>query len=162
MVIFRENTEDIYAGIEFEQGSEDNQRFINLMREHFPAQFSKLRFPDSSGIGIKPISQEGTERLMTAAIEYAIANSRKSITLVHKGNIMKFTEGAFRNWGYQVAERDFPEQTYTWDQWEKTRAQQGEPAANQEQKQALARRPRILIKDAIADITLQQILTRPK
>ncbi len=151
MVIFRENTEDIYAGIEFEQGSDDNQRFLDLLSEHFPEQFSKIRFPDSSGIGIKPISQDGTERLITSAIEYAIANNRKSLTLVHKGNIMKFTEGAFRNWGYQLAERDFPEQTYTWDQWQRTCDQSGEQAANQEQQQALAD-GRILIKDAIADI----------
>jgi isocitrate dehydrogenase len=160
MVIFRENTEDIYAGIEFEQGSDDNQRFMDLLSEHFPEQFSKIRFPGSSGIGIKPISQDGTERLITSAIEYAIANNRKSLTLVHKGNIMKFTEGAFRNWGYQLAERDFPEQTYTWDQWQRTSDQSGEQAANQEQQQALAN-GRILIKDAIADITLQQVLTRP-
>ena len=95
MVIFRENTEDIYAGIEFEQGSEDNQRFITLLRKNFPEQFEKIRFPDTSGIGIKPVSQEGTERLLKAAIDYAIANKRKSVTIVHKGNIMKFTEGAF-------------------------------------------------------------------
>jgi isocitrate dehydrogenase len=160
MVIFRENTEDIYAGIEFEQGSEDNQRFINLLREHFPAQFKKIRFPDTSGIGVKPISQEGTERLLRSAINYAIANKRKSVTIVHKGNIMKFTEGAFRNWAYVLAEKEFPNQTYTWEQWEKTKAASGEEAANKEQAEALSN-GRILIKDAIADITLQQVLTRP-
>jgi isocitrate dehydrogenase len=160
MVIFRENTEDIYAGIEFEQGSEDNQRFINLLREHFPAQFKKIRFPDTSGIGVKPISQEGTERLLRSAINYAIANKRKSVTIVHKGNIMKFTEGAFRNWAYTLAEKEFANQTYTWDQWEKTKAASGEEAANNEQAEALSN-GRILIKDAIADITLQQVLTRP-
>jgi isocitrate dehydrogenase len=160
MVIFRENTEDIYAGIEFEQGSEDNQRFINLLREHFPAQFKKIRFPDTSGIGVKPISQEGTERLLRSAINYAIANKRKSVTIVHKGNIMKFTEGAFRNWAYALAEKEFSNQTYTWDQWEKTKAASGEDAANKEQAEALSS-GRILIKDAIADITLQQVLTRP-
>jgi isocitrate dehydrogenase len=160
MVIFRENTEDIYAGIEFEQGSEDNQRFINLLREHFPAQFKKIRFPDTSGIGVKPISQEGTERLLRSAINYAIANKRKSVTIVHKGNIMKFTEGAFRNWAYTLAEKEFANQTYTWDQWEKTKAAFGEEAANNEQAEALSN-GRILIKDAIADITLQQVLTRP-
>ncbi len=160
MVIFRENTEDIYAGVEFERGSEDNARFMKLLRENFPAHFSKIRFPDSSGIGIKPVSQEGTERLVRAAIDYAIANKRKSVTIVHKGNIMKFTEGAFRNWAYALAEREYPEQTYTWQQWEKTKAGQGEAAANQEQAQALAT-GRILIKDAIADIALQQVLTRP-
>ncbi len=161
MVIFRENTEDIYAGIEFEQGSEDNQRFLELLRENFPDRFKKIRFPDSAGIGIKPVSREGTERLVKAAINYAIANGQKSVTLVHKGNIMKFTEGAFRNWGYAVAEKEFPEQTYTWSQWRKTKATSGETAANQEQAEALAA-GRIIIKDAIADITLQQVLTRPK
>ena len=160
MVIFRENTEDIYAGVEFERGSEENARFIQLLRDNFPAQFSKIRFPDSSGIGIKPVSQEGTERLVRAAIDYALANKRKSVTIVHKGNIMKFTEGAFRNWAYALAEREFPEQTYTWQQWEKTKTAQGEAAANNEQAQALAA-GRILIKDAIADIALQQVLTRP-
>lgn len=161
MIIFRENTEDIYAGIEFEQGSVDNKKFLDLMQDNFPAQFSKLRFPSDSGIGIKPISIIGTERLVTAAIEFAIKNKRKSVTLVHKGNIMKFTEGAFRNWGYRVAERDFSGQTYTWRQWEKTCAYKGEAVANFEQQQALDE-GRILIKDAIADITLQQVLTRPK
>ncbi|WP_419590935.1 NADP-dependent isocitrate dehydrogenase [Thiolapillus sp.] len=160
MVIFRENTEDIYAGVEFEQGSDDNRRFLELLQEHFSEQYKKIRFPDSSGIGLKPVSREGTERLIVAAIEYALSNQRKSVTIVHKGNIMKFTEGAFRNWAYAVAERDFPEQTYTWGQWERTRADQGDEAANREQAEALAN-GRILIKDAIADITLQQVLTRP-
>ncbi len=160
MVIFRENTEDIYAGVEFEQGSEDNERFLRLLQEHFPAQYNKIRFPATSGIGVKPVSQEGTERLVKAAIDYAITNKRKSVTIVHKGNIMKFTEGAFRNWAYAVAERDFPDQTYTWDQWERTRAEFGDEQANKEQSDALAN-GRILIKDTIADITLQQVLTRP-
>ena len=161
MVIFRENTEDIYAGIEFERGSESAAKFLKLFQENFPEEFSKIRFPDSSGIGFKPISQEGTERLMRAAIEYAIANGRKSVTIVHKGNIMKFTEGAFRDWSYALAEREYAEQTYTWSQWERTKADQGEPAANEEQQAALDNGA-VLIKDAIADITLQQILTRPK
>ncbi len=161
MVIFRENTEDIYAGLEFEQGSDENKLFLRLLKENFPAQFSKIRFPETSGIGIKPVSQEGTERLIRAAIDYAITNKRKSLTIVHKGNIMKFTEGAFRNWAYAVAEREYPEQTYTWGQWEKTRTQSGEAAANKEQANALAN-GRILIKDAIADIALQQVLTRPE
>jgi isocitrate dehydrogenase len=161
MVIFRENTEDIYAGVEFEQGSDDVKRFLSLVRENFPAQFSKIRFPETSGIGIKPVSQEGTERLVRSAIDYAITNKRKSVTIVHKGNIMKFTEGAFRNWAYAVAEREYPAQTYSWGQWEKTRAESGEAEANKEQKEALAD-GRILIKDAIADITLQQVLTRPE
>ena len=112
--------EDIYAGIEFEQGSEDNNKFLALFKEAFPNEYQKIRFPDSTGIGIKSISQEGTSRLVRAAIKYAIDNNRKSLTLVHKGNIMKFTEGAFRNWGYQLAEQEFPDNTYTWDQWERT------------------------------------------
>ncbi len=161
MVIFRENTEDIYAGIEFESGSEENQRFLEMLEKEFPNHFLKIRFPKTSGIGIKPVSKEGTERLVRAAIRYAIDNGRKSITFVHKGNIMKFTEGAFRNWGYQLAETEFSKQTYTWDQWERTRAEKGTEAANQEQEEALAS-GKILIKDSIADITLQQVLTRPK
>jgi isocitrate dehydrogenase len=160
MVIFRENTEDIYAGIEFEAGTEGNRKFLDLFKANFPKEFSKIRFPDSSGIGIKPISKDGTERLFRAAIEYAIINKRKSVTIVHKGNIMKYTEGAFRNWSYALAERDFPGKTYTWDQWERTKAEKGEKAANEEQKAALAKGA-VLIKDAIADITLQQVLTRP-
>ena len=161
MVIFRENTEDIYAGIEFEAGSEENARFRALLQEAFPNHFGKIRFPETSGIGIKPVSQEGTARLARAAIRYAIDNGRKSVTIVHKGNIMKFTEGAFRNWAYETAEREFPEQTYTWGQWERTVAEQGQAAANAEQDAAVAA-GKIVIKDAIADITLQQVLTRPK
>ena len=161
MVIFRENTEDIYAGIEFEEGSESNHRFLKLFQEHFPKEFGKIRFPGTSGIGIKAVSREGTERLVRSAIEYALINKRKSVTFVHKGNIMKFTEGAFRSWGYALAEQEFGAQVYTWDQWERTKKEKGEPAANQEQKEALAS-GRILVKDAIADITLQQVLTRPE
>jgi isocitrate dehydrogenase len=160
MVIFRENTEDIYAGLEFEQGSDEAALFARLLQENFPKQYAKIRFPETSGFGVKPVSQQGTERLMRSAIEYAISNKRKSVTIVHKGNIMKFTEGAFRNWAYALAERDFGEQTYTWSQWERTKAAQGEATANQEQKDALAS-GKILIKDAIADIALQQVLTRP-
>lgn len=160
MVIFRENTEDIYAGIEFENGTEDNKRFLELFKEAFPNHYQKIRFPETSGIGIKPVSKDGTERLVKAAINYAIANNRKSVTFVHKGNIMKYTEGAFRNWGYRLAETQFADQTYTWDQWERTRAEKGGQAANEEQSKAL-NAGKILIKDAIADITLQQVLTRP-
>ena len=160
MVIFRENTEDIYAGIEFEAGSEDNRRFLALFREHFPDRFEKIRFPESSGVGLKPVSREGTERLVRAAIKYAIANGRRSVTFVHKGNIMKFTEGAFRSWGYALAEREFGAETYSWDRWERTRAERGPEAADAEQREALAG-GQVLIKDAIADITLQQVLTRP-
>ena len=160
MVIFRENTEDIYAGIEFEEGTKSNQKFLSLFKESFPEEYSKIRFPESSGIGIKTVSIEGSERLLRSAFEYAIENKRKSVTFVHKGNIMKYTEGAFRNWGYELAEREFGEHVYTWDQWERTKAEKGEDAANKEQSEAIESGA-ILVKDAIADITLQQVLTRP-
>ncbi|MCH7503233.1 MAG: NADP-dependent isocitrate dehydrogenase [Proteobacteria bacterium] len=160
IVIFRENTEDIYGGIEFESGSEQNKKFLKIFQENFPDEFDKIRFPQSSGIGLKLISEEGTERLVRAALEYAIANKRKSLTFVHKGNIMKFTEGAFRNWGYALAEREFAGQTYTWDQYDRTKADKGTQAADAEQNAAL-KAGKILVKDAIADITLQQVLTRP-
>ncbi len=161
MVIFRENTEDIYAGIEFEQGSDENNKFLELFKEHFPTYYRKIRFPATSGIGIKPISQEGTSRLVRAAIKYAIDNDRKSVTFVHKGNIMKFTEGAFRNWGYELAEKEFNKETYSWDIWERTKAEKGMQAAQDEMAQA-EKDGKVLIKDAIADITLQQVLTRPE
>jgi isocitrate dehydrogenase len=160
MVIFRENTEDIYAGIEFEAGTPENQKFLELFRQAFPKAYAKIRFPESSGIGIKPVSKDGSERLIRAAIEYAVANRRKSLTLVHKGNIQKFTEGAFRNWGYQLAEREFAAQVYTWEQWERTKSVKGEQAANAEMA-AAKQADRVIVKDAIADITLQQVLTRP-
>jgi isocitrate dehydrogenase len=160
MVIFRENTEDIYAGIEFEAGTEAVQAFLAMLRERFPKEFKKIRFPEECGIGIKPVSREGSERLIRAAIRYALDQKRKSVTFVHKGNIMKFTEGAFRGWGYALAEREFAGKVYTWEQWEETKAKKGEDAANAEQKGALAS-GKLLIKDAIADITLQQVLTRP-
>jgi isocitrate dehydrogenase len=160
MVIFRENTEDIYAGIEFAAGSEDARKVLAFLKENFPSSYKKVRFPESTAIGFKPVSQEGSERLIRAAIDYAIRQKQKSVTIVHKGNIMKFTEGAFRNWGYALAEREFGSQVYTWEQWERTRAARGDDAANAEQKAALAA-GRVLIKDAIADITLQQVLTRP-
>ena len=160
MVIFRENTEDIYAGIEFEEGTKSNQKFLSLFKESFPEEYSKIRFPESSGIGIKTVSIEGSERLLRSAFEYAIENKRKSVTFVHKGNIMKYTEGAFRNWGYELAEREFGDHVYTWDQWERTKAEKGEDAANKEQSEAIESGA-ILVKDAIADITLQQVLTRP-
>jgi isocitrate dehydrogenase len=161
MVIFRENTEDIYAGIEFESESPDAKKIIAFLQKEFPKDAKKIRFPETAGIGIKPVSREGTNRLVRAAIEYAVANKRKSVTFVHKGNIMKFTEGAFMKWGYDLAEREFADKVYTWQQWEKTKAEKGEDAANAEQKAALGS-GRILIKDAIADITLQQVLTRPE
>jgi len=160
MAIFRENTEDIYAGIEFEQGSAECKKFLDLFKENFPKQFAKIRFPNTSGIGLKPASSEGTERLFRSALQYAIANKRKSVTIVHKGNIMKYTEGAFRNWSYQLAEREFGDHVFTWEQWERIKAAQGEKAAN-EQMDAAKKAGKIIVKDAIADITLQQILTRP-
>ncbi|GAC1303377.1 MAG: hypothetical protein NVSMB10_05370 [Steroidobacteraceae bacterium] len=160
MAIFRENTEDIYAGIEFEAGSADCRKFFDLFKENFPKQFAKIRFPDSSGIGLKPASLEGSERLFRAALEYAIANKRKSVTIVHKGNIMKFTEGAFRNWCYQLAEREFGAHVFTWEQWDRIKAAEGADAAAAAMERAKTT-GKIIIKDAIADITLQQILTRP-
>jgi isocitrate dehydrogenase len=160
MVIFRENTEDIYAGIEWEAGSADVRKVLDFLKQTFPQAYKTIRFPDTSAIGIKPVSIEGSERLIRAAIDHAIREKRKSVTIVHKGNIMKFTEGGFRNWGYALAEREYPNQTYGWQQWERTKASKGEDAANAEQKAALAS-GKILIKDAIADITLQQVLTRP-
>ncbi len=161
MVIFRENTEDIYTGIEFEYGTPENQRFKQLLKEAFPQEYAKIRFPETAGIGLKPISKEGTARLVRAAIRYALENGRRSVTLVHKGNIMKYTEGAFRNWGYELAESEFGDRVYTWAQWERTRAAQGEEAANQEQEEAL-RNGKLLIKDVIADIVFQQTITRAK
>lgn len=161
MVIFRENTEDIYAGIEFEEGSDDCRKLLELFQEEFPERYAKIRFPATSGIGFKPISREGTDRLVRSAIQYAIDNNRASVTIVHKGNIMKFTEGAFRDWGYALAEREFADWVYTWDRWERTKESHGEDAANAEQDKALAA-GKILVKDAIADITLQQVLTRPR
>jgi len=161
MVIFRENTEDIYAGIEFAAGSPEVKKVLQFLEQEFPASYKKIRFPATSAIGMKPVSQEGSERLIRAAIAYAIRHKRRSVTLVHKGNIMKFTEGAFRNWGYQLAEREFGDKVYTWERWEKARGERGEEAADREQATALES-GKVLIKDAIADIFLQQILTRPK
>ncbi len=183
MVIFRENTEDIYAGIEYPGGSPEAQKVLDFLATEFPKEFNKIRFgtaekaleylklsaPDHSprsaevcvGIGIKPVSTIGTIRLVKAAIEYALRNRRKSVTLVHKGNIMKFTEGAFRDWGYAAADRIFGDKVYTWARWGRTKKEKGEAAANDEQKAAL-KAGAILVKDAIADITLQQVLTRPE
>lgn len=160
MAIFRENTEDIYAGIEFEAGSSENEQFKQFLAEQFPSAYANIRFPEECGFGIKPISREGTERLVRAAIRYAIDNQRKSVTIVHKGNIMKYTEGAFRTWAYELAEREFGAETYTWSEWERTVAEKGQEAANAEQDAAVAA-GRVLVKDSIADITLQQVLTRP-
>ena len=159
MVIFRENTEDLYTGIEFEAHSEGSRAFEAWLAEAYPAEYAKIRFPSSSAIGIKPVSQEGSERLVRAALRWALDNRRRSLTLVHKGNIMKFTEGGFRQWGYALAEREFAAQVYTWRQWEATKAGAGEAAANDEQAAALGA-GRLLVKDVIADIAFQQTITR--
>ncbi|MDV2885906.1 NADP-dependent isocitrate dehydrogenase [Alkalihalophilus pseudofirmus] len=159
MVIFRENSEDIYAGIEYQEGSDEVKKLIKFLREEMGA--SKIRFPETSGIGIKPVSQEGTDRLVRAAIQYAIDEGRKSVTLVHKGNIMKYTEGAFKNWGYEVAEREFGDKVFTWAQYDKIVEAEGKDAADKAQSDAEAA-GKIIVKDSIADIFLQQILTRPK
>ena len=144
MVIFRENTEDIYAGIEWAAGSPEAQKILAFLAKEFPNEAKKIRFPATSGVGIKPVSREGTERLVRAALDFAIAQKRKSVTLVHKGNIMKFTEGAFRDWGYELVKREYAGRAIGWDDCG------GKPPAGQ-----------VLVKDSIADITLQQVLTRP-
>jgi len=158
MVIFRENTEDIYAGIEYQAESADVKKVIEFLQKEMGVK--KIRFPETSGIGIKPVSSEGSKRLVRAAIEYAIKHGRKSVTLVHKGNIMKFTEGAFKNWGYEVAEQEFGDKTFTWGQYDRIKEAEGADAANKAQKEA-EEAGKIIIKDAIADIALQQVLTRP-
>ena len=134
---------------------------LAFIEKEFPEDYRKIRFPATTAIGIKPVSRDGTERLVRAAIQYAVDQKRKSVTFVHKGNIMKFTEGAFMRWGYALAQREFGDAVYTWDQWEKTKAAKGEAAANAEQKAAVEK-GKVLVKDAIADITLQQVLTRAK
>lgn len=159
MVIFRENTEDIYAGIEYAEGSDEVKKLIGFLQNEMGV--SKIRFPETSGIGIKPVSKEGTERLVRAALNYAIKEGRKSLTLVHKGNIMKFTEGAFKTWGYELAEKEFGDQVFTWAQYDKIKDEQGTDAANKAQSEAEAA-GKLIVKDSIADIFLQQILTRPK
>ncbi|MET3196407.1 isocitrate dehydrogenase [Bacillus sp. OAE603] len=159
MVIFRENTEDIYAGIEYEKGSEAVQKVLEFLQKEMGV--NKIRFPETSGIGIKPISEEGTKRLVRAAINYAIQENRKSLTLVHKGNIMKFTEGAFKNWGYEVAEQEFGDKVFTWAEYDRIVETSGKDAANKAMEDA-EKAGKILVKDSIADIFLQQILTRPR
>ncbi|GGH86763.1 isocitrate dehydrogenase [Pullulanibacillus pueri] len=159
MVIFRENTEDIYAGIEYAKGTEEVKKVIEFLQNEMGV--NKIRFPETSGIGIKPVSEEGTTRLVRAAIQYALDENRKSVTLVHKGNIMKFTEGAFKNWGYEVAEKEFGDKVFTWAEYDRIVEAQGKDAANEAQSKAEAE-GKIIVKDAIADIFLQQILTRPE
>jgi len=158
MVIFRENSEDIYAGIEWPEGTKEVKKVIRFLMEEMGVK--KIRFPETSGIGIKPVSKEGTLRLVRAAVNYAIRHNRKSVTLVHKGNIMKFTEGAFKNWGYEVAEAEFADKVFTWARYDRIKEEQGVEAADRAQKEAEAA-GRIIIKDVIADAFLQQILTRP-
>jgi len=161
MVIFRENTEDIYAGIEFLEGTDEVEKMLDFLKTEFPDKYSKLRFPDTAGIGLKPISQEGTSRLVRASIQYAVDNNRKSVTLVHKGNIMKFTEGAFKNWGYDIAENEFRDLVYTWRDYDLTVENTGQETADREYDDAI-KSGKIIVKDVIADAFLQQILTRPK
>ena len=180
MVIFRENTEDIYAGIEMIGGSDDSAKVLAFLKKNFPKDIEKIRFGTKEkvkeynksaklrgadndvvvGIGIKPVSKLGTERLVRSAIEYAIINKRKSVTIVHKGNIMKYTEGGFRDWAYNLADTEFADKVFSWNTYEKIKAASGAAAADAAQKEALAA-GKILIKDAIADIALQQVLTRP-
>ncbi|MBL0308526.1 MAG: NADP-dependent isocitrate dehydrogenase [Bacteroidetes bacterium] len=180
MVIFRENTEDIYAGIEFAAGSKEAADILHFLKRKYEKDYSKIRFGDKKkakqylkaarladdepevmvGVGIKPVSKIGSQRLIRSAIEYAILHNEPTVTLVHKGNIMKFTEGAFRDWGYQLAESEFGDKTYTWATWEKTKKEKGEVVANLEMK-AAKEAGKVIIKDAIADIALQQVLTRP-
>lgn len=159
MVIFRENSEDIYAGIEFQEGTAEAKKLIDFLQNEMGAD--KIRFPETSGIGIKPISKEGTERLVRAALDYTLEQGRKSMTLVHKGNIMKFTEGAFKNWGYELAEREYGDKVFTWRQYDEIVEEKGKDAANAAQDEA-EKAGKIIVKDSIADIFLQQILTRPK
>lgn len=160
MVIFRENTEDIYAGIEFDAGTDSVKAVLSFLKEKYPKDYAKIRFPESTAIGVKPVSKEGTERLIRAALEYTIREKRKSLTIVHKGNIMKYTEGGFRKWAYALADTEFAGKVYTWEQWEKTKAAKNEDAANAEMTAAKAA-GKVIVKDAIADIALQQVLTRP-
>jgi len=160
MVIFRENTEDIYAGIEFEQGTELNRAFQAWLRDTQPEGFARIRFPETSAFGIKPVSCQGSERLVRAALNYALENGRKKLTLVHKGNIMKFTEGAFASWGYALAEREFEGQVYTSRQYQRTRANQGQTAADAE-KQAAVEQDQLMVNDTITDAAFEQALTRP-
>ena len=158
MVIFRENTEDIYAGIEYMNGTPQAQKMLEFLTDEMGVK--KIRFPETSSFGIKPVSKEGTDRLVRAAIKYALDHKLPSVTLVHKGNIMKFTEGAFKTWGYELAEKEFGNKVFTWAQYDKILAKQGQAVADALQKQAVDQ-GKLLIKDSIADAFLQQILLRP-
>ena len=158
MVIFRENSEDIYAGIEWMAGTEENRKVIDFLTGEM--NVGSIRFPETASIGVKPVSRQGTERLVRAAINYAITEKRDSVTLVHKGNIMKFTEGQFKQWGYELAEKEFADRVFTWKQYDEIAAGSGKEAANKAQDEAV-KAGKIIIKDVIADAFLQQILTRP-
>ncbi len=160
MIIFRENTEDIYAGIEWLEGTDDAKKIISFLRNEMNVT-DKIRFPETSSIGIKPVSKEGSERLIRAALEHAVKHNRKSVTLVHKGNIMKFTEGKFKEWGYQLAEREFADKVFTWTQYDRIAVEDGVEEANDAMKKAVAE-GKIIVKDAIADNFLQQIILRPE
>jgi isocitrate dehydrogenase len=157
-IIFRENTEDVYAGIEWEQGTADNQKVVDFLINEMGVK--KIRFPKTVAIGIKPVSVEGTERLVRSAIKYALENNKPSVTIVHKGNIMKYTSGGFKKWGYALAEREFGDKVFTWNTWEKIKAEKGEAEANKAQEEAI-KAGKLIIKDSIADAFLQQILLRP-
>ncbi|MCU0440133.1 MAG: NADP-dependent isocitrate dehydrogenase [Raineya sp.] len=157
-VIFRENTEDVYAGIEWEQGTPNNQKVVDFLINEM--KVNKIRFPKTVAIGIKPISVEGTERLVRSAIKYALENKKPSVTIVHKGNIMKYTSGGFKKWGYALAEREFGDKVFTWNTWEKIKAEKGEAEANKAQDEAI-KSGKLIVKDSIADAFLQQILLRP-
>jgi isocitrate dehydrogenase len=159
MVIYRENTEDIYAGIEWLAGTEECKKVIHFLQTEMGV-VDKIRFPESSSIGIKPVSQDGSERLVRSALQYALKHKRKSLTLVHKGNIMKFTEGKFKEWGYKLAEKEFGDQVFTWPQYDKILAEDGAEAAQKAMKEAEAA-GKLIVKDAIADNFLQQIILRP-
>jgi isocitrate dehydrogenase len=159
MVIFRENTEDIYAGIEYMTGTPEAKKLLDFLQNELHVK--NIRFPETTSFGIKPVSKEGSERLIRSAIQYAIANKMPSVTIVHKGNIMKFTEGAFKNWGYELAEKEFAGDVYTWNQWEATKKESGEAVANEEMRIA-GIGGKIIIKDAIADNFLQQALLAPQ
>ncbi len=158
MTIFRENTEDIYAGIEYQAGSAEVAKLLAFLQNEMGVK--KIRFPNSSSLGIKPVSKEGTERLVRSALNYAIAEKKPSLTLVHKGNIMKFTEGKFKEWGYELAEREFGDKVFTWAQYDRIKDEKGESAANTAQNDAI-KAGKIIVKDVIADAFLQQILLRP-
>jgi isocitrate dehydrogenase len=159
MVIFRENTEDIYAGIEYMTGTPEAKKLLDFLQNELGVK--NIRFPETTSFGIKPVSKEGSERLIRSAIQFAIANKLPSVTIVHKGNIMKFTEGAFKNWGYELAEREFAGEVYTWNQWEATKQESGEAVANEEMRISSVG-GKVIIKDAIADNFLQQALLAPQ